>query len=58
MAKTFKCSDAGMQCGFESRGASEQDFLQQVAEHARGAHGMELVPPELVETVRGKMRDA
>jgi len=57
MAKSFKCSDAGMDCGFEAKGESEQELMGQVAQHAKEAHGIEQVSPELAATVRGKIKD-
>jgi predicted small metal-binding protein len=35
----------------------EQDILQQAAEHARTAHNMTEIPPEVVDKVRGAIRD-
>jgi predicted small metal-binding protein len=34
-----------------------QDILQQAAEHARTAHNMSEIPPEVAEKLRGAIRD-
>jgi predicted small metal-binding protein len=35
------------------RGETDQDILQQAAEHARTAHNMIEIPPEVAATLRG-----
>jgi predicted small metal-binding protein len=57
MAKIVKCRDVGVDCDFVARGENEQDVLKQCAEHARSAHGMDEIPTELAQKVRGAMRD-
>jgi len=57
MAKTVNCRDVGVNCDFIARGENEQEVLQQCAEHARTAHGMNEIPPELVIKVRTAIRD-
>ncbi len=57
MAKVVSCRDVGVDCDFVARGETEQDVLQQCAEHARTAHGMTELPPELAEKVRAGIRD-
>jgi predicted small metal-binding protein len=57
MAKTVSCRDVGMDCDFVAKGETEQDILQQAAEHARTAHNMTEIPPEVVDKVRRAIRD-
>jgi len=57
MAKTVNCRDVGVDCDFVARGETEQEVLQQCTEHARTAHGMNEIPPELVIKVRAAIRD-
>lgn len=57
MAKTVNCRDVGVDCDFTARGETEQEVLQQCAEHARTAHGINEIPPELAQKVRGAIRD-
>jgi predicted small metal-binding protein len=57
MAKVVTCRDVGVDCDFVARGATEQDILEQCAEHGRKEHGMNELPADLAEKVRGAMRD-
>ena len=57
MSKVMKCRDVGMNCDFEARGESEQEILQKAAEHAKSAHGIEQIPPELATKVRSVIRE-
>ncbi len=57
MAKTVNCRDVGVDCDFVAKGETEQEVLKQCAEHARTAHGMDEIPPEVAEKVRAAIRD-
>jgi predicted small metal-binding protein len=57
MAKIVRCREVGVDCDFEARGATEQEVLDKAAEHGRTAHGIEVLPPELVEKVRAAIRE-
>jgi len=57
MAKMISCRDVGVDCDFVARGETEQEILQQCSEHARTAHNMNELPPDLAEKVRGNIRD-
>jgi predicted small metal-binding protein len=57
MTKVLRCNDVVGSCDFVARGESEQDILRQAAEHARSAHQVEEVTPELAEKVRSAIRD-
>jgi predicted small metal-binding protein len=57
MAKVINCRDVGIDCDFQARGETEDDVMQQCAEHARNEHGMNEIPPELASKVRAAMRD-
>ncbi len=57
MAKTVSCRDVGMDCDFVARGETTEDILQQATEHARIAHKMTEIPPEVADKVRGAIRD-
>ena len=50
--KEFSCGAVVPGCSARFEGDSEEDILQQVAVHARDAHGMEEVPPDVVQQVR------
>ena len=57
MAKILRCNDVVGNCDFVAKGDSEQDILQQAAEHARTAHNVSEVTPELADKVRSAIRD-
>jgi predicted small metal-binding protein len=54
--KDFHCRDAGMSCDFVARGNSNQEILDQVKEHARSTHQMQ-VTPDLSRKVEGLIHD-
>ncbi|MFQ5857020.1 MAG: DUF1059 domain-containing protein [Anaerolineae bacterium] len=55
-SKVLRCRDAGFDCEHEIRAGSEEEILQQAAEHARTVHDVE-VTPEMAEQVRDLIRD-
>lgn len=57
MSKIVRCREVGVDCDFEAKGESEQEVLQKCAEHAKSAHGMDEIPPELDAKVRAAIRD-
>jgi predicted small metal-binding protein len=57
MAKVIRCRDVGVDCDFEARGETVDDVLKQCAQHAHDDHGMDEIPPELVEKVKAGIRD-
>ena len=56
--KQFSCGAVVPGCTASFSAESEQEILSQVAEHARADHGMDDVPPEVVEQVRANITDA
>jgi predicted small metal-binding protein len=57
MSKIVSCRDVGVDCDFEARGQNEQEVLTKCAEHAKSAHGMDQLPPDLAAKVRASIRD-
>jgi predicted small metal-binding protein len=57
MAKVISCRDVGMDCDFEAHGETEQEILQQCAEHARAEHGMTEIPPDVQAKVKAAIHD-
>jgi predicted small metal-binding protein len=57
MSKIVRCREVGVDCDFEARGETEQEVLQKCAEHAKSAHGMNEIPPELAAKVRSSIHD-
>jgi predicted small metal-binding protein len=48
MTKVLKCSDVTPGCNFEIRGNSEDEVLKKANEHAKTAHNMQSMPPEVL----------
>jgi predicted small metal-binding protein len=49
---SFRCADLGMKCNFEIKnGSSRDEVMQMAALHAKNAHGMATIPPELAPKV-------
>jgi predicted small metal-binding protein len=57
MSKIVRCREVGVDCDFEARGETEQEVLQKCAEHAKSAHGMDEIPPELASKVRSSIHE-
>lgn len=57
MSKIVSCREVGVDCDFQARGETEEEILQQCAEHARSAHGMNEIPPDLAAKVRSAIHD-
>lgn len=58
MAKTFRCQDAGVVCGAEVTGQTEEEVLAKAVEHAREAHGVDLAQSTtLANFARSVIRD-
>jgi predicted small metal-binding protein len=57
MSKIVSCREVGVDCDFVAKGETEQEVLQQCAEHARQAHGMSEIPAELAEKVRTSIHE-
>ncbi len=55
MALEFRCADVGLVCGKEVQADSEEELVEQVAAHARKAHGVEL-SATLVDYARTQVR--
>jgi predicted small metal-binding protein len=57
MAKELRCCDVGMNCDFKAQGETEDEVLRQAATHARTAHQITEMPPELAAKVRSAIRN-
>ena len=55
--KVLHCSDLGMSCNFQARGETEQEVMQKAAEHAKSAHEINEITPDLAAQVRSAIRD-
>jgi predicted small metal-binding protein len=52
MSKVLRCAEVVPGCDYVARGESETEILQEAAEHARTAHNVSEVTPELAQKVR------
>ena len=57
MTKVLKCNDLNPGCTFEARGNTDEDVLRTAAEHAKTAHNMEKIPPDVLDKARSAIRD-
>jgi predicted small metal-binding protein len=49
--KKLRCRDAGFDCDHKIQAETEEDILQQAAEHVQSVHGL-AITPELAEQVK------
>jgi len=54
--KVLKCREVGFDCNAVIRAESENEILQQAAQHARNVHGVE-VTPEIAQQVKTLIRE-
>lgn len=57
MAKVIRCRDVGFDCDGVIRADTEEEALQQAAKHAKEAHDMEEVSPEVVKQIKAVMHE-
>ena len=51
--KQFRCGDVVPGCQWVTQSEDEQELLDAIHSHARDAHGMDEVPPEVVDAIQG-----
>ena len=49
--KQFKCGDVVPGCQWVTRSDDEEQLMLEIGSHARDAHGMDEVPPEVVDQI-------
>jgi predicted small metal-binding protein len=49
---SFKCSDTGLACPFKTSAPTEAELMKKIAKHAKEAHGMDPVPPDVMAKVK------
>jgi predicted small metal-binding protein len=57
MTKVLKCGDVVPGCKAEIKADSEHEVLRRAAEHARTAHNMDRIPPEVLSKVKSAIHD-
>ena len=56
--KSFACKDAGVQCDWTTTGNSTEEIMSTVSSHAKDKHGIADMTPELINKVKGSIRNA
>jgi predicted small metal-binding protein len=51
--KQFKCGDVVLGCEWVTRNEDDTELFAEIKSHARNAHGMDEVPPEVVDQIHG-----
>ncbi len=49
--KQFRCGDVVLGCEWVTRKEDEGELFEEITSHARDAHGMDEVPPEVVDAI-------
>jgi len=49
---SFACKDIGMACEFRTSAPTEAELMKKIAEHAKSAHRMENVPPDVMAKIK------
>ncbi|HKB25549.1 MAG TPA: DUF1059 domain-containing protein [Methylomirabilota bacterium] len=57
MAKQMKCGDLMPGCKFVAEGKDVAEVMQKGAEHAKTAHGITTIPPEMMKKVQAAIKD-
>ena len=55
--KQFKCNDVVLGCTWVTRSEDETKLFADISSHAREAHGMDQVPPEVVDQIHDVITD-
>ncbi len=57
MPKTYTCRDVGVDCDWKTVAGTEDEIMATVSKHAAEVHPTIELTPELVEMVRGAIKD-
>ncbi len=50
--KQFKCGDVVPGCQWVTRNDDETELFEEISSHAREVHGMDEVPPEVLDAIQ------
>ena len=53
---SFRCRDICTSCGFEATAKTEDELLKKIAEHARKAHNMKTISPDVMKKVKNTIK--
>ncbi|PYM40991.1 MAG: hypothetical protein DME12_13470 [Candidatus Rokuibacteriota bacterium] len=57
MAKVLRCGDLMPGCNFVAEGKDVADVMAKGVEHAKKAHGLSQIPPDLAKKVQAAIKD-
>ena len=57
MKKVIRCRDVGFDCNGVIKAPTENEALALAAEHAKSAHGVKDMTPEIVQKIKSVMRE-
>ncbi len=57
MAKILKCGDLMPGCNFVAEGKDEAEVMAKGTQHAKQAHGMATIPPEMAAKVKAAIKE-
>lgn len=57
MPKQMSCADVVPGCDYTAWAETEEELMELVVEHAKVAHGIQEITPELQEQVQAAIRD-
>jgi predicted small metal-binding protein len=55
--KQFRCGDVVLGCEWVTRSEDDTELFEEITAHAREAHGMDEIPPEVVVAVQGAITE-
>lgn len=55
--KQLRCGDLMPGCNAVIEGRDEQEVMTKGAEHAKQAHGLSSIPPDMIPKIRGAIRE-
>jgi predicted small metal-binding protein len=56
MPKVLRCGDVMPGCAAVLEGRDDAEVMKKVTDHAKSAHGMATVPPDVVNKVRAAIK--
>ena len=57
MAKVLRCADLMPGCNFVAEGKDVAEVMAKGTEHAKKAHGMSQIPPDVAKKVQAAIKD-
>lgn len=57
MSKTYTCRDVGVDCDWKTSAETGDEVMATIRQHAGEVHPTIELTPELVDTVRGAIKD-